>query len=247
MKQTGKRRLRRALLITAGVALLLTGAVALYAADYYRADDTALAALATTDAVTVQQTADGLAFIPAQPRCGFIFYPGGKVEHTAYAPLMHALAQQDVLCVLVDMPLKLAVLDMNAAAGIPDGYPQITRWAIGGHSLGGAMAASYAAKHPDAVDALVLLAAYSTDPLPDSLQVISLYGTADGVLDLEKYADCRANLPPSALEIAIPGGNHAQFGSYGPQKGDGQAAITPDDQLAVAVASILPVLLGTAE
>ena len=247
MKKTGKRRLRRALLIMAGVALLLIGAVALYAADYYRADDTALAALATTGEVTVQQTSDGLAFLPANPQSGFIFYPGGKVEHTAYAPLMHALAQQDVLCVLTDMPLKLAVLDANAADGIPEKYPEVTRWAIGGHSLGGAMAASYAAKHPDEVDALVLLAAYSTDPLPDSLQVISIYGTADGVLDLAKYADFRSNLPLSAMEIAIPGGNHAQFGSYGPQEGDGQATISPDDQLAVTVVSILPVLLGTVE
>lgn len=247
MKKTGKRRLRRALLITSAVVLLLIGAVALYAADYYHADDTALAALATNDEVTVQQTADGLAFIPAEPRCGFIFYPGGKVEHTAYAPLMHALAQQDVLCVLTDMPLKLAVLDVSAAAGIPEKYPQVTRWSIGGHSLGGAMAASYAAKHPDAVDALVLLAAYATDPLPDSLQVVSVYGTADGVLDLEKYADCRPNLPDTTLEVAIPGGNHAQFGSYGQQEGDGQAAISPDDQLAVTVEAILPALLGTAE
>lgn len=242
------RKLRTVLLIVIGVLAVFAGGVMLYASDYYAADETVLAALATTESVAVQQTEDGLAFIPAEPVAGFIFYPGGKVDHTAYAPLMRALAERGVLCILTDMPLRLAVLDMNAADGIPEKYPAVTRWSIGGHSLGGAMAASYAADHAEAFDGLALLAAYSTAVLPEEgLSVVSIYGTADTVLDHDKYAQYRANLPAHAEEIAIPGGNHAQFGSYGPQAGDGTATITAQAQLAAAVEALLPMLTGTAE
>lgn len=237
-------RLWSTLLITIGVIALCLGGVMLYASDYYPADETALAALAASDTVSVQQTADSVVFMPETPVSGFIFYPGGKVEHTAYAPLLHALAEEGVLCVLMKMPLRLAVLDMNAADGIAGQYPGITRWSIGGHSLGGAMAASYAAGHAQELDGLVLLAAYSTAALPDSLSVVSLYGTEDAVLDRAKYEQYRVNLPAHAAEIEIPGGNHAQFGSYGTQAGDGTASITADAQLAAAVQSILPVLTG---
>lgn len=241
------RKLRTALLIILGVIAIAAGSVMLYASDTYPADETALAALATTEAVSVQRTEDGIVFIPAEPQSGFIFYPGGKVEHTAYAPLMHALAGEGVLCVLTDMPLCLAVLDMNAADGIAAKYPEVTRWSIGGHSLGGAMAASYAADHAEDFAGLVLLAAYSTAELPESLSVVSVYGTADTVLAMDKYEQYRANLPDRATEIILDGGNHAQFGSYGMQSGDGIAAITAQAQLTATVQAILPVLTGSAE
>ena len=133
--------LRKLLIAVVLIAVICVGALYIYDLDYYRADDTALAAMAGGEGVTVQETDDGLAFVPREARAGFIFYPGGKVDHTAYAPLMQALAKEGVLCVLTDMPFHLAVLDMNAADGIADKYPQVTRWSVGGHSLGGAMAA----------------------------------------------------------------------------------------------------------
>lgn len=239
------RKLRGALLIVIGVLVICAGGVMLYANDYYPTAESALEALATTESVTVQRTEDGLAFIPQDAQAGFIFYPGGKVEHTAYAPLMRALAEQGILCVLTDMPLRLAVLDMNAADGIAEKYPQVTRWSIGGHSLGGAMAASYAAKHAEDFDGLVLLAAYSTADLPDEgLAVVSVYGTADKVMNFDKYEQYRSNLPAHAEEIAIPGGNHAQFGCYGEQAGDGTATIPPAAQLVATVEALLPVLTG---
>ena len=233
-----------ALLILLGVICLCVGGVLLYASDFYPADNAAAAAMISTETVRVQETEHGLVFLPEAPVAGFIFYPGGLVDHTAYAPLMRALAEEGILCVLVDMPLRLAVLDMNAAEGIPEHYPQVTRWSIGGHSLGGAMAASCAAAHPGDFTALALLAAYSTEPLPDSLAVASLYGTADKVLNWEKYEAARANLPAGTLEIAIPGGNHAQFGSYGAQDGDGTPTISAEAQRNAAVDSLLPLLMG---
>ena len=230
-----------------GVVAVLSVAAAganLWVEGQYPYRDAATAALVTDAAVTVEQTESAIAFIPDEPVSGFIFYPGGLVPTEAYAPLLHALAEEGVLCVVPVMPFRLAVLDMNAADGIAAQYPDITRWAIGGHSLGGAMAASYAAGHGEDFAALVLLAAYSTAELPEDLSVVSIYGDADGVMNREKYAKYRPNLPENAVELIIPGGNHAQFGDYGSQKGDGAATIPPDEQIRQTVQIILPLLTG---
>lgn len=201
-----------------------------YVSDYYSASDTALAALDSTGSVMVSAAADRVVFRPEAPKAGLIFYPGGKVEFTAYAPLMQALAQEDVLCILLKMPLNLAVLDVDAAQGLRAEYPEVSRWYLGGHSLGGSMAASHIAGE-SGYDGLLLLASYSTADLSESgLQVLSIYGTGDGVLNGEKYQQYRSNLPQDTRELVIHGGNHAQFGSYGLQDGDGDAAISSADQ-----------------
>jgi len=56
-----------------------------------------------------------------------IFYPGGKVEHTAYVPLLRACAERGILCVLVQMPCNLAVLNVNGADGIRERFSEIDR------------------------------------------------------------------------------------------------------------------------
>ena len=180
-------------------------------------------------------------FQPQAPVAGFIFYPGGKVEYTAYAPLMLALAEQDILCVILQMPLNLAVLDVNAAAGIPEAFPEVSRWYIGGHSLGGSMAASFAAEHTDVFEGLVLLASYSTEKIT-GMDVLSICGSEDGVLNWEKKEAYRGNLPEETVELIIDGGNHALFGSYGLQDGDGQASISAQQQIRQTVAAFLAFL-----
>ena len=229
-------------------ALLFCGACWIYAADGYRADDAAIAATHSAGEVVVEQKGNTLAFIPENAETGFIFYPGGKVEYTAYAPLMRALADHGVLGVLVRMPLNLAVLDVNAASGIPEQYPQVRRWYIGGHSLGGSMAASHAAKNSSAYEGLVLLAAYSTADLSASaLPVISIYGSEDGVLNREQYAGYRRNLPAAFEEHIIEGGCHAGFGSYGPQDGDGVPTLTGEAQTAETVRLLTAFFKSTQE
>ena len=223
-------------MIALAAVLMLCIGVWAYVSDYYRADETAIAAMASVSGITVQQSGSALAFIPEQAETGFIFYPGGKVEYTAYAPLMRALAENSVLCVLTEMPMNLAVLDMNAADGIPEQFPQVKRWYIGGHSLGGSMAASHAAKNDDRYEGLVLLASYSTaDISAADLDVISLYGSEDGVLNMDKYAEYKANLPADMEEHVIEGGCHAGFGSYGAQEGNGVPSITAEEQTDVTV------------
>lgn len=230
---------KRWIVLTALLAALVIGAGALNAMGY-DAQEQARAAMISSEGVEVRPLKGGeTAFVPQAAEKGLIFYPGGLVEHTAYAPLMEALAQEGWLCVLTQMPLELAVLDMNAADGLQEQFPEVDSWAIGGHSLGGAMAASYAAGHAEDFDALVLLAAYSTADLTSSgLDVISLYGSEDGVLNREKYADYRKNLPDDAREIIIEGGNHAGFGDYGPQRGDGSASISPQEQIRRTVSEL---------
>lgn len=217
-----------------GIGVLSVGAgiaLAVYAGDYYHAGEEALAALVSDETVEVELLSDGVVFAASEAKAGLIFYPGGKVEHTAYAPLMRSLAEEGILCVVPEMPLNLAVLDTDAAEGWQERYPQVEEWYIGGHSLGGAMAASHAAKHAEDYEGLLLLAAYSTEDLTGTaLKVCSVYGSSDGVLNMEKYEQYRANLPENAVETVLEGGCHACFGSYGPQAGDGAHTMTAEEQ-----------------
>lgn len=148
----------------------------IYVSDYYATSDEAVKALASDNGISVEVLQDRVIFSPSLPEAGFIFYPGGKVEFTAYAPLMEALAERNILCVLLQMPGNLAVLDMDAANGISEQFPELDQWYIGGHSLGGSMAASYVSKSTEEFEGLALLASYSTANLSDTeLQVISLF------------------------------------------------------------------------
>ena len=229
--------------IVAALAVIF-GICAIYLGDYYRADEGAIAVFAPEDNVSVS-TIDGgnVVFEPQNATVGFIFYPGGKVEANAYQPLMAELAREGVLCVLVEMPFNLAVFDINAADGIQEQYPEIKDWYIGGHSLGGSMAASYLADHVDEYEGLILLGSYSTADLSDTdLDVLSIYGSEDKVLNREKYDENKSNLPDDFCEVVIEGGCHAYFGMYGAQDGDGTPTISNHEQIRLTVESIIKVL-----
>lgn len=206
----------------------------------------ALTALQSDPQVTVQQSS-WIVFQPAAatPTTGLIIYPGGRVDERAYAPAAHALAAQGYLVVLVPMPLNFAIFASDRASDVIAAFPAIQRWAIGGHSLGGAMAAQLAHKHPDQIDGLVLWASYPPGgvSLADrSLRVASIFGTRDGVALPEDIEASRPLLPPDTTWVAIEGGNHAQFGWYGSQSGDLQATISHVEQQAQTVAATLAVL-----
>ena len=230
---TSRKRKRIIILIIVAVALF--AACAIYLSDYYHADMSAIEDMEFSSEIVVESETweDGtMAFVPEAAKTGLIFYPGGKVEYLAYQPLMQAFAAEGILCVLVEMPFNLAVLDVDAADGIQEEFPKIEEWYIGGHSLGGSMAASYVADHTDEYEGLVLLASYSTAELADSrLNVISIYGSEDEVLNREKYEKNRSNLPADFTEYVIDGGCHAYFGVYGHQDGDGMPTISNQQQI----------------
>lgn len=204
----------------------------------------ALAALRSDGQVRVDQDR-WLVFVPATatPTTGLIFYPGAKVDPRAYAGSARAIAEQGYLVAIVPMPLNLAVFAPNRAADVIGAYPDIRHWAVGGHSLGGAMAARFAYSQPDLVEGLVLWAAYSADDLSQrDLQVVSISGTRDGLATEAKIAAASALLPATTVRVPIEGGNHAQFGSYGPQSGDNSATIERQAQQDQAVAATVALL-----
>ncbi|MEI6125133.1 MAG: alpha/beta fold hydrolase [Pseudomonadota bacterium] len=179
------------------------------------------------------------AFEPADrtPAQGFIFYPGGKVDPRAYAPLMHALAEKGYVSVIASMPADLAVLGYKRADAIMRKFPGIKKWAIGGHSLGGVMACRYAKDFTDKIDGVVLWASYpsATFSLAEkSTEVISISGSKDGLSTPAKITNSHNDLPADTQFVVIDGGNHTQFGWYGNgselQKGDNPADITRENQ-----------------
>ena len=159
-------------------------------------------------------------------------------------PLMQRLSDGGVLAVIVSMPLDLAVFGISRADEVIAAYPDVEHWAIGGHSLGGAMACEYVAAHPEVFDGLVLLASYpaeSTDLSATDVQTTLIYGTEDGVSG-DVFEDSVARLPADTVLVEICGGNHAQFGDYGPQKGDGTASVSREQQQRLTAESILVLL-----
>ena len=230
----------------AALALIATLAAAfgIYVSDYYRATETALACLGGDDSVKISDEGDFIALDGPGDEVGLVFYPGGKVQAEAYLPLLKALARAGVDGYLARMPFNLAMFGVTRAEGIMARYDH-GRWYLGGHSLGGAMAADWASKHADALEGLVLLGAYPHRPVPEGLRTLMLYGSEDGLVTQARVERAMPNLPADAVVLALPGGNHAQFGDYGEQKGDGVAAISRQEQQRRAVEEILK-LMGEA-
>jgi hypothetical protein len=193
----------------------------------------ALAALQSDEKVTVN--ADNfITFAPAsgpQPTTGFIFYPGGRVDYRSYAVTLHQIAAQGYLVVLVPVRLNLAFFDINAGQPVFAAHPQIKHWATGGHSLGGVASALFAKDHLGELEGLIFWASYpADDSLKNSgLKMISIYGTND-MAGMAKFDQTKALLTSDAQYVVIQGGNHGQFGDYGPQPGDKVAAISRAEQ-----------------
>ena len=210
----------------------------------------AIGALTSDDRVTVNRVFvqswlnSYYVFEPAgeKPSRGLIIYPGGLVDHRAYAPLAREIAAEGYRTVIVSMPLYLAILGYARADTIIKDYPEIEKWALGGHSLGGVMACRYAKRFREHIDGVVLWASYPSDRFridDTTIKVASIYGTEDGLATRDKIESSKLHLPKDTQFFRIDGGNHTQFGWYGDgkelQKGDGPAAITRDKQQAIIV------------
>lgn len=164
-----------------------------------------------------------------QSDTAIIFYPGAKVEAEAYLPLLDQIRQTGITCILVDMPFHMAIFDSDAAEDVMTQFPEIEHWYLAGHSMGGAMASKFAAEHPDEVDGLILMGAYIYGDYPDE-DTLTIYGSLNQ--SVEDHIDYTENI------VEIEGGNHAQFGNYGLQKGDPPAEISSDEQQKQTVEAI---------
>lgn len=231
---------RRALLALAACLLLVCALAAAYLGVYYHADATALEACEGSELVDVRHEDGRYFFDGPGSDTALVFLPGAKVEAQAYAPLMLRLAEQGIDCYLMDPFAHMAFFSAADASRIleQDGYRHML---VGGHSLGGIVAASCANEHPNEAGAVVLLASYPTSELPDSTVLLSVYGSEDGCLERSKYDAERALWPPRSQELVIEGGNHAGFGNYGHQRGDAEALISASEQQELTSQAILDV------
>ncbi len=241
-KKTHSRKKAIISLVFAGVIILSAAVFFIYMENYYHADNEALKALISDENVTVTQTESGWLFDGAGDNDLLIFYPGAKVEEQSYAPLMRSLSENGIDTYLVKMPFRFALFGINKADDII-GSTDYAHYYVGGHSLGGAMSAVYASDNGEKLNGLVLLAAYPTKPLDNDLTEIIVYGSDDTVLNVEKVIEGRKFQTDNYTEYVIEGGNHAEFGNYGEQKGDGQAKITAEKQQSEAVTLIIDKLL----
>ncbi len=228
-----KRLFKKTAAVFLTIMILFIAAFFIYTSIYYKAEDVAVNALNQDIKSGRAKEESQYILLPSktQTDTALIFYPGGKVEAAAYYPLLSKISDQGITCILVKMPFHLAVFNPAAADKIMKEIPDIKNWYIGGHSLGGAMASSYMASHPDSLNGLILLGAYPYGDI-DTQKALVLYGTMDGVLSREK-------IKGAADVIPIEGGNHAGFGNYGSQKGDGVALIPEDDQQEISTDAIL--------
>jgi hypothetical protein len=236
-------------IVVALLALLLIGAggFVVWANQAAQPMPEAFAAMQSTSTVQFSQENGWLVYKPigAEPTTGLVIYPGGKVDYRAYAPTAQAIAAQGHLVVIPPMPLNLAFLDTNAAEKIIAAFPQIQKWAVAGHSLGGVAASSYAANHPDKIQGVGFWASYPQGTMTTYPgQVVSISGTNDGLATPAKIEDSKTNLPASTVYVPIQGGNHAQFGYYGEQEGDNPATISRAEQQAQLVAAMVKLLQG---
>jgi hypothetical protein len=241
-----RRRGRLLLGALLGLVLLAGGVFVVWASMGRDPQPAALAALRSGEEVVVE-TDPWLVFRPVGtlPATGLILYPGGRVDARAYAVPARAIAAEGYLVVVVPMPLNLAVLGSGRAADVMTAFPQVERWAVGGHSLGGAMAARFADRQLTRVEGLVLWASYpaeGNDLSASGLAVASIYGTRDGVADPEAIRGAHPLLPRDARWVAIEGGNHAQFGDYGSQSGDNPPAISREVQQSRVVSATVGLL-----
>lgn len=226
LKKLKHKKLWISLITIILIMIVSVSAFFIWASDYYHAQDEALAILQSDDTIIVK---DNLTILSpsTETDTGFIFYPGAKVEAVAYLPILEKIKQEcGITCILVEMPLNMAIFDKNAAADVMAQFPEISNWYIGGHSMGGAMASSFASDHEDEIKGLILMGAYIYGDYPPS-KSLTIYGTFNS--NLEEKIDYTENI------VVIEGGNHAQFGNYGKQKGDPDATITAEDQQDITV------------
>ena len=237
---------KRILLIPIILAAALILAFLLYTGIYYHADSTALAALNSDEKVSVKRRNYGWFFDGPSQENVLVFYPGAKVEETAYAPLLHDLARQGMDVCLVKMPLRLAIFGENKADKAEE-IRHYDKCYIGGHSLGGAIAADYAAQSDRELEGVILLASYPVRQLKDKTSLLNIYGSEDGIVNMDKVSNVKKYVRGQYQEHIIEGGNHAYYGNYGKQRGDYQAKISRKEQQEETVKAILSYIENPAD
>jgi dienelactone hydrolase len=225
-----KKKIMRVVLV---LVIIILVSFSIWVNITYSPDTTALRYMVNSQKVSVQEEDFGISFIPSEPKnkSGVIFYPGAKVESKAYSPLAFKLAEKGYLVTIVDMPFNLAVLDVDKGKEVINHYVDVEEWYIGGHSLGGAMAGSFAYDYKGLIDGVFFLGAYPVEDLSDSkLDVLLINGSLDSIIDDDRLEGAKELIPDDGKNIILQGANHSQFGAYGLQKNDQEAEISFEEQ-----------------
>jgi len=239
------RRVLRATGAGVGLALLAVLAAATAWLRPFPATDPALDALRGDDAVEVRESAGWYAFVPrgAEPTTGLVYSPGARVDVRATAAVLRPLAEAGYLVVALKEPLGIALTSPDQPASAMAAFDGVERWAVGGHSLGGVAASSFAAAHDDEVAGLLLHASYPLGDMADAdLVVASVSGSEDGLTTPADVDASRADLPAATTFTEVDGAVHAFFADYGPQPGDGTPTVPREEAQAEIVAASLALL-----
>jgi hypothetical protein len=210
--------LRRVLLGIAAALILALVAFVIYAENPMRAEAAPLSTVSYVD------EPDGVVLTPDDPNgTGLVFIAGARVEPQAYAAKLEPLVDAGVTVVIARPTLNFAIFELRPLSTFEALAPDVDTWFVGGHSLGGVKACMYAAD--GGVAGLILFGSYCSSAI-DDLPVLTIAATNDGLSTPTKIADAAALLPADARLVEIAGGNHAQFGDYGTQPGDGESTIS---------------------
>jgi hypothetical protein len=225
------------------VTVVLVGAL-VYLVPF-SATPAAVAAMSGTTGVRVEDAATTITLVPETGSAtrGLVFQPGARVDPRAYVPMLTEVSRSGVLVVIVKQPFDIGFLAVNAPAGAIAAHPEVRSWAVGGHSLGGVAASTYAGSHTDTVRGLALWASYPLDSLAQSgLKVASISGSADALATPADIEASRAKLPGDTAYTVVEGGVHAFFGDYGEQPGDGTPAVSREEAQRQIVAATVALM-----
>ncbi len=225
---------KKIIIVIVSILVLLTGGIIYYLNDYYHADETAIQYTKTAEEI------DGnLYFEGENKELGFIIYPGGKVESSAYSVLASKLNSYGYTTVIAEFPFNLGILNTDVANDIIEEENEIEQWVIIGHSLGGVSASMYAQETSNILG-ITFLASYPYEDLSKGdLKCLSIIASEDKVLVNSDYQENKDKFPSDFKEVIIDGGNHSGFGYYGQQKGDGESTITTEEQHDIVVSTII--------
>ncbi|MBB5741808.1 pimeloyl-ACP methyl ester carboxylesterase [Microbacterium ginsengiterrae] len=245
MARTRRRRVLRwvAWSVVAVLLLAVGGTLAWTQIGVMDAEDGPLADARGNPLITIDDAAEGIVLAPADgtSESGMVFIPGAKVDPWAYVPVLQGVAEQGTTVVITRPWLNLAFFDLRELDDFTSAAPEIDRWSVGGHSLGGVRACQLAAD----AEALVLFASYCAVDLSDTdIAVLSVSGSEDGLSTPTKIDDARDLLPADAELVQIDGASHASFGDYGPQQGDGTPTISREEMRETVTELVAPFVQG---
>ena len=226
------KKLKISIIVIIGVFIIVAGA---YVHTNYQATETATAYLNGTGDVNVTNVTNGLFLDGPGNDTALIFYPGAKVEYTAYLPMFTQIASEGVDCYLVKMPINFAFLGIDSADSIIN-ESNYAHYFMCGHSLGGVMAGEYV-NHSSKVDGLILICSYLEKPV--NVPVLSIYGSDDTVMNMDNYNKSKSMIVNNFTEFIVAGGNHAHWGNYGEQSEDSPSHISAEDQQKQGVDEII--------